>query len=116
MTKKFTIDAAGKKLGRIASDAAAILRGKNSVTYARNEVADVTVEITNASKLALTEKKLGEKEYRTYSGFPGGLKSEMLGALVARKGAAEALRRAVYGMIPGNKLRSKIIKNLVITE
>jgi large subunit ribosomal protein L13 len=116
MTKTYTIDAAGKKIGRIASDAAAKLSGKNLVTFARNAVADVTVEIKNVGKLQIGEKKMLDKEYRTYSGYPGGLSSEKLGALVDRKGVTEALKRAIYGMIPSNKLRSRIMKNLTISE
>lgn len=111
-----TIDAFGKKLGRVASEAASILIGKNRTDVTRNNVHDVSVTITNASKAAITEKKLEQKEYKTYTGYPGGLNTESLKQLVARKGYAEAFRLAVYNMIPSNKLRKQIMKNLTITE
>ncbi len=113
---KFTIDAAGKKLGRVASEAASILLGKKSPSFEKNKVAQVSVEIINASKADISEKKQDEKEYITYTGYRGGLKNETLGHLITRKGFKEAFTRAVYRMLPGNSLRSKRMKNLNVTE
>lgn len=113
---KHTIDAAGKSLGRVASKAAVILMGKNEATYAPNKVTPVKVEIVNASKLKLSEKKQTTVFYERYSGYPGGLTKERMDARAARKGYKVIVEDAVYGMIPGNKLRARIMKNLIVTE
>ena len=111
-----TIDATGKKMGRVASEAAKLLIGKNLVTFARNTVADVKVNIVNASKADIDEKKKDDKVYVTFTGFRGGINHEKLSALIARKGYSEAFTRAVYRMIPSNNLRKKIILNLTVSE
>lgn len=113
---KYTIDATGKKLGRIASEAATYLMGKNTATFARNVAPEVAVEIVNASKTSISENKRKNKDYITYSGYPGGLKSETLERAISKKGVSEALRRAIYGMLPQNKLKAKMMKHLTITE
>jgi large subunit ribosomal protein L13 len=112
----YKLDAEGKKIGRIASEAAVILMGKNKATYVRNAAPDVKVSIVNTSKAAIDSKKKDDKEYVTFTGFRGGINTEKLGALIARKGTAEAFRRAVYRMLPSNSLRSKMMKNLTISE
>ncbi len=111
-----TIDAAGKKMGRVASEAAKILMGKDKVTFAKNKVENVKVHIINTSKAEIDAKKKDDKEYVTFTGFRGGLNTEKLGALIERKGYSEAFKRAVYRMLPPNSLRNKIMKNLTITE
>ncbi|MFA6095481.1 MAG: 50S ribosomal protein L13 [Candidatus Paceibacterota bacterium] len=114
--KTHTIDAQGKKIGRLASEAAKILMGKTSVDYAPNKVADVKVVVTNASKLDISVKKKGEKEYTRYSGHPGGLFTRTLGNMIEKNGYGEVVRIAVMGMLPKNKLQAKMIKNLTVTE
>ncbi len=114
--EQHTINADGKKLGRVASAAAHVLRGKARADFERNVVPMVRVRIENAGKLFITEKKRGEKKYERYTGYPSGLKEESLGGLTKRRGIAIAVRRAVYGMLPKNKLRARIIKNLTIAE
>jgi large subunit ribosomal protein L13 len=116
MRTTHTIDAQGKKLGRISSEAAKILSGKTSVAYQSNIVADVEVRIINASKADVSGKKMSEKVYSRYTGFPGGLIQKTMAAIVDRKGMAEIFRIAVKGMLPKNKLQAKIMKNLVVTE
>ncbi|OGD67767.1 50S ribosomal protein L13 [Candidatus Campbellbacteria bacterium RIFOXYC2_FULL_35_25] len=111
-----TIDATEKKLGRVASEAAILLMGKNSPAFEKNKVADVKVKITNVSKLNVENKKLDNKEYQTYSGYPGGRKVKKMKQVIEKKGYAEVLKLAIYGMLPANKLRSKVLKNLMITE
>jgi large subunit ribosomal protein L13 len=113
---KHVIDATNKKLGRVASEAAKILIGKDTPAFARNIVPDVKVEIINASKADISEKKKGEKFYITYSGHPGGQKREKLGKLIERKDVAEAFKRAVKGMLPDNKLKTKMFLNLTVSE
>ena len=117
MEKKiYTIDASGKKIGRIATEAANYLTGKNLTSYVRNEFPKTEVNISNASKMSIDEKKTTQKEYKTYSGYSSGLKQESLAKLASRKGFGELLRKAVYGMVPSNRLRASIMKNLNITE
>lgn len=111
-----TIDAQGKKLGRVASEAANFLMGKRTVTFVRNKVSGVQVKITNTSKADFGVKKLDGKEYVTFTGFRGGLYTEKLSELIARKGAKEVFERAVYRMLPSNSLRKQMMKNLTITE
>ncbi len=113
---KHTIDAQGKKIGRIASQAAHILMGKNSPTFQKNKVGVDMVEIVNASKVDVTLKKKTDDKYVTYTGFRGGLKSESLGELITRRGMTEVFRRAVTRMLPANRLRDDRIKNLIIKE
>lgn len=113
--KKVVIDAQNKKLGRVASEVAMVLMGKDTPAYARNIAPEVEVEVINASKLDINETRASGKTYRTYSGFPGGQKVETLSKLIDRKGHAEALKRAVKGMLPDNKLKAKMILNIKIT-
>lgn len=113
---KHVLDAKNKKLGRVATEAAMILMGKNTPAFAKNILADVQVEIINASKTDINEKKLLDKKYITHSLYPGGQKEEALGDLIERKGILEVYRRAVYGMLPDNKLRSRMMTKLTITE
>ena len=111
-----TIDAQGKKLGRVASEAATLLMGKRTVTFVRNKVSGVQVKIINTSKASFDVKKLNDKNYITFTGFRGGLYTEKLSELIARKGTKEVFERAVYRMLPSNSLRKQMLKNLTITE
>ncbi|MEK7514614.1 MAG: uL13 family ribosomal protein [Patescibacteria group bacterium] len=114
--KEYTLDAKGKKLGRVASEAAKILLGKDKSDFMKNTVALVKVKVVNASGLLITEKKKCEKTYARYSGYPGGLRHESLEDIIEKKGCKAALWEAVYGMLPGNKLRTPRLKNLIISE
>lgn len=116
MKSTHTIDAQSQKIGRIASAAAKVLMGKNSTAYAPNVVADVEVRIINAAKADVSTKKKDEKIYRRYTGFPGGLIDTTMARMIEKKGMSEVFRIAVKGMLPKNKLQSRIMKNLVVTE
>lgn len=109
-----TLDAQGKKLGRIASEAAKLLMGKNRVDFVRNAIPNVKVTIINTSKADITNKKLDGKVYTSYSGYPGGLKQSSMKKVVSDKGTKEAFKKAVYGMLPVNKLRAKMMLNLKV--
>ncbi len=111
-----TIDAKGKTLGRTASQVAKLLMGKDKATFERNKVTGGKVELINVSKAKIDIRKLSEKKYDQYSGYPGGLRQEKMSDLIARKGYSEIFKLAVYGMIPANRLRPIIMKNLTITE
>ena len=113
---KYTIDAENKKIGRVATQAAVFLMGKNMPSFKRNVAPQVTVEIKNASKASIDEKKKSQKTYSRYSGYPGGLKKPTMTEVIGKKGYSELFREAVRGMLPKNKLRSKMIKNLIIKE
>lgn len=113
--KTHSIDATGKRLGIVATEAAAILLGKNDPNYARHIMSDVVVEISNASKMDIPEKKRQEI-YQSYSGYPGGRKTETLDHLAGRLGYAEALKRSIAGMLPSNKHKKPLLKQLIISE
>ncbi len=113
--KEYIIDAQGKRLGRVATEAASVLLGKNTTDAEKHLVTDVTVKITNAKLLDISEKK-SEMEFQNYSGYPGGRKVETLGHLATRRGYEEVLRRVIGGMLPKNKLHKERMKNLMVTE
>ncbi len=113
---KYTLDATDKAVGRVATQAAVFLMGKNTAEFARNIAPTVTVEITHASKAKIFPAKLTQKTYSRYSGYPGGLKQPTMVKVIENKGHSELFREAVSGMLPKNKLRSKMLKNLIVTE
>ncbi len=110
------LDARGKRVGRLASDIAMLLMGKNRADVVRNQTAPVRVVVKNASQLLIDEKKRLQKTYVRYSGYPGGQKTATMQKVIADKGYAEVLRRAVYGMLPSNRLRALRMKQLHISE
>lgn len=112
---EYTIDATNKKIGRVASEAAFMLMGKKTPDYRPDRIADVKVTITNAKKISLDAKKAEQTPFVRYSGHPGGLKEFNLAKLIADKGEQEAIRKAVYGMLPINRSRKTVMKNLTIT-
>jgi large subunit ribosomal protein L13 len=114
--KEYKIDASGKKLGRVASEIASILLGKKSPDFQKNQIADVKVEVINASKMDITEKKARTKVYTKYSGYPGGLHKQTLEEMATKKGYAEVLEKAVTGMIHNTKLKNEMLKNLIVNE
>ena len=109
----YTIDAANQSLGRLASKVAVILRGKVNPSYKPYLMPQDKVVVTNIKNLKFTGKKLKQKIYYHYSGYPGGLKARRLGDLF-EKDPKRVLRLAVYRMLAPNKLRDRIIKNLEI--
>jgi large subunit ribosomal protein L13 len=113
---KYVVDAQGKAIGRTASSVAILLMGKNDPSYEKNKVSANKVEIINASKSTINLKNLTAKRFLRYSGHPGGLLEQKMEDVIAKKGYAELFRLAIYGMLPGNKLRPKMMKNLTIVE
>ncbi len=112
----YTIDAEGKTLGRTASQIAKLLMGKDSATFQKNQVAKNKVSLINVSKAKIDPKKFKTKTYASYSGYPGGLKETTMERVIEKKGYSEVFKKAVYGMLPINKLRDVVIKNLTISE
>lgn len=107
----FEVDATDQSLGRVASKIAMILRGKNLASYQPHITPQTEVVVTNLKKVKFTGQKLDQKTYYHYSGYPGGMKERNLGDLWAAK-PQEVLRKAVLRMLPANRTRSVIIKNL----
>jgi large subunit ribosomal protein L13 len=114
-TKVYTIDAAGKRLGQVATEAASVLLGKNNPAFAKHIMEDVRVEISNASKMDISEKK-SKEIYQSFSGYPGGRRTETLDHLGKRLGYAEVLKRSIAGMLPTNKHKKPLLHKLAITE
>jgi large subunit ribosomal protein L13 len=116
MNNTHTIDATGKVLGRLSSEVAKMLMGKNSPDYSPNVAPKVKVTIINAGKTKMTEKRKMETLHEKYSGRPGGLKMKTNEKIISHKGFAELYRLAIYNMLPANKLRDGMMKNLTVTE
>ncbi|MEK7575579.1 MAG: 50S ribosomal protein L13 [Patescibacteria group bacterium] len=112
--KQHIIDAKEKTLGRVATEVAIVLRGKNTPGFKPNIIPDVSVNIINSSKIKISGKKIQQKEYKRYSGYPGGLKIIKMKDMLDRKGMKHILEIAIRGMLPNNKLRKRMMKNLII--
>jgi large subunit ribosomal protein L13 len=116
MTTTYTIDASGKVFGRVASEAAKALMGKNLASYKANQVSDTRVTITNAKLTKMSVRRMEETLHERYSGQPGGFRTSTNAKIVATKGWAGLYELAVYGMLPANKLRPLMMKRLTINE
>ena len=110
-----TIDAQNKKLGRLASEVAELLMGKDLPENRPNAIPDRKIKIDNLSKLAIDPGK-NKETFIHYTGYPGGLRTQTLKELAEKKGYSEVFKKAVYGMLPGNKLRPLMMKNLILEE
>lgn len=109
----YEIDASNQILGILATKVAVLLRGKNDPAYQPNLLPRNKVLVFNVAKLNFTGRKLKQKNYYHYSGYPGGLRAVRLEVMFA-KNPAKVLRLAVYRMLARNRMRDKIIKNLEI--
>ena len=113
MKKEIVIDAKSKKLGRVASEIAKALRGKTEADFLPSRIATPRVTVKNADAISFSEKKLKGAFHARYSGYPGGRKVTSA-FLVAQKDKREVLRHAVLGMLPRNRLKKNMVKNLII--
>ena len=111
--KWYVIDAEGKPLGRVASKAAHILRGKHKVTYTPHIDCGDYVIIINASKVLLTGNKLEDKKYYSHSQYPGGLRTRTAKEMI-EKYPEEMIEKAVKGMLPKNRLGRAMYKKLFV--
>lgn len=111
--KWYVVDASGHTLGRLATVVADTLRGKRKPIYTPHIDTGDFVIVVNADKVVVTGKKLEQKRYYRHSGFPGGLKSESLASLLARR-PEEVVRRAVRGMLPHNRLGRAQLRKLKV--
>lgn len=109
--KCYIIDAQDKILGKVATKAATILRGKHKATFTPHVDTGDMVIVTNAEKVKVTGKKLQQKEYQRYSGYPSGQKTMKLEVML-KKAPTEVIRLAIKRMIPsgplGNQMRTKL--------
>lgn len=109
----WVVDAKGKTLGRLASEVAKVLRGKHKPYYTPNLDCGDFVIVLNADKVHVTGNKLDDKVYYRHSGYPGGLRSLTLREQL-EKHPTRAVRQAVWGMLPHNRLGRRMIKKLKI--
>ncbi|HJY35627.1 MAG TPA: 50S ribosomal protein L13 [Vicinamibacterales bacterium] len=105
------VDADGATLGRLATRIATMLRGKHRATFSTHIDTGDPVIVLNASKIKVTGRKLQAKQYVRHSGYPGGMRTESLERLLARR-PEEVIRRAVRGMLPQNRLGEQMIRKL----
>jgi large subunit ribosomal protein L13 len=111
--KWYVIDAEGQTVGRLATEIAKILRGKNKPQYTPHiDVGDFVVVI-NADRVVVTGRKAEQKVYRRHSGYPGGMKETSYARMMERK-PTEILRKAVYGMMPKTRLARQQFRKLKI--
>lgn len=114
----YKIDATNKILGRLSSEVAVLLRGKNTSQFDPSKLPSHTVTVYNTDFLRVTGKKMNGNEGKVYlrhTGFHGGQRAETLKEVMTRDSRI-ALRRAVMGMLPKNRLRSQIIKHLILIK
>ena len=111
--KWILVDASGQNLGRLASRIAQVLKGKHKPTYSPHLDGGDYVVVVNAEKIAVTGRKLDQKMYYRHTGYPGGIRETNLRGLLARH-PTHALKFAVRGMLPKNRLGRRMIKKLKI--
>jgi large subunit ribosomal protein L13 len=107
------VDVEGKVLGRTATDIARLLSGKHKVTYTPHMDSGDYVVVINAAKVKVTGRKEEQKTYYKHSGFPGGFKAVAFSKL-RKEQPEKIIRLAVYGMLPGNRLRNQRMKRLLV--
>ena len=111
--KWYVVDAEGRTLGRLATEIARVLRGKNKPQYTPHvDVGDFVV-VVNAEKVVVTGRKAEQKVYRRHSGYPGGLKTTTYEQMLERR-PTEILRRAIKGMMPKTRLARQQLRKLKI--
>ena len=114
-TKWYLIDAEGETLGKVATKASHILRGKHKVTYTPYVDCGDAVIIINAGKVNLTGDKLNKKVYYNHSGYPGGLR-ERTAKEMLQNYPVEMVERAIKGMLPKNRLGRQMFRKLFVYE
>jgi large subunit ribosomal protein L13 len=109
----YVVDAAGQRLGRLATEIAMILRGKNKPTYTPHADTGDFVVVINAEKIEVTGRKRTQKLYRRHSGRPGGMKVETFERLQARL-PERIVEQAIKGMLPKNSLGRQLFRKLKV--
>lgn len=111
--KWYVVDVEGKRIGRVATEIAALLRGKHKPEFSYHQEIGDYVIIVNADKVVLSGNKMTDKMYYRHSGYPGGLFSETFEQSIKRK-PAYPMERAVWGMLPKGPLGRKMYNNLKV--
>ncbi len=111
--KWYLVDAQDKILGRLATKVAVLIRGKHKVMFSPHIDTGDHVIVINASKIKVTGRKLSQKVYRRYSGYPGGLREVRLDVMLKNK-PATVIKLAVQRMLPHGPLGSKLIRKLKV--
>jgi large subunit ribosomal protein L13 len=114
--EKHTVDASGKSLGRLASEIATLLRGKQKPSWQPHIDAGDFVEVENIDQLNITGNKAEQKMYYRHSEYPGGLKEASYATRVQNEGHSAVLSDAVYNMLPDNRLRQHMMKRLTFKK
>jgi large subunit ribosomal protein L13 len=109
----YIVDAKDKILGRLASRIASVLRGKHKPTFTPHIDTGDPVVVVNASQIRVTGRKIAQKVYRRYSGYPGGLREVTLETMLAKK-PETVIKLAVERMLPGGPLGREMIKKLKV--
>ena len=111
--KWYIIDCEGKTVGRLSTKIATILRGKDKPQFTPHADIGDFVIVVNADKVKFTGKKWEQKKYYWHTGYPGGIKS-ITAEDLAKKKPGEIIRKAVWGMLPKNKMQDKLISRLKV--
>ena len=111
--KWWLVDAEGQTLGRLASRIVLVLRGKNKPAFVPHQEVGDWVVVVNAEKVRVTGKKLTDKIYYRFTGYPGGVRQEPLGRRMARR-PTYPLEQAIKGMLPKGPLGRKLFKNVKV--
>jgi large subunit ribosomal protein L13 len=111
--KWYVVDVEGKRIGRVATEVAALLRGKGKPEFTYHQEMGDYVIIVNADKVVMTGNKMTDKMYHRHSGYPGGIFSENFEKVIKRK-PTYPMERAVWGMLPKGSLGRKLYKNLKV--
>jgi large subunit ribosomal protein L13 len=109
----YVVDATDQILGRLSSEVAKVIRGKNKTDFTPHVDCGDYVVIVNAEKIKLTGKKMTDKQYRRHTGYPGGERLTTAEDLL-KKNPARIIEKAVKGMLPRNRLGAAILKNLFV--
>ncbi len=109
----YVVDGTNQTVGRMSAKIAAILRGKNKAYYTPHVDCGDYIIVTNCEKVVFTGNKMDDKEYLTFSGYPGGQKGETAKRLLARRPEV-VIERAVKGMLPKNRLGRQMYKKLFV--
>lgn len=115
MKDEYIIDASGKALGRLASDIALHLRGKHQPSWRRDRCPETVVRVKNLKTVYISGQKRREKFYYHFSGYPGGLRKRSLQEILD-KYPERLIRLVVRRMLPTNRLRDRILKNLIFDK
>lgn len=111
------VDATDQVLGRLGTKVAKLLRGKYKPNFTPHVDCGDNVIIINADKVRLTGKKMTDRVYYTYTGYPGGQREHTAESILAKKdGAEKLLRRVIKGMLPKNRLGAKLLSNMYVYE